>query len=292
MARVDLLTVGEAFEELVFGGLQRLPSLGEEVRSTRLTQTFGGGAVRTAVAASRLGINTRVVTSSSAGAVAFLKSERVSVRNLRQPNEADAVTVALSTREDRSLVTFSGTNDKLEPRILQALRSELARHVHFAFCPQDCKRWIPIARNLRDHGVGTSWDFGWNPPLLDDEEFHALAGKVDYVFMNGPEALLYSRRDTMEAAIAFWKTQAPNVVIKLGSKGSRWVSDTFDLAGRPRRVKAVDTTGAGDAFNGGFLCGRLREFSPEATLRLANFVGAMSTRLPGGIAGLPRQGLD
>ena len=112
-----------------------------------------------------------------------------------------------------------------------------------------------------------------------------------FVLANEQEALLYSGRQTVDAAARFWKDRARNTVIRLGARGSRWVSADFDLFGRPRRVKSVDTTGAADAFNGGFLCGRLRDFSPEATLRLANYVRAMATRLPGGIAGLPRQGL-
>jgi sugar/nucleoside kinase (ribokinase family) len=149
-----------------------------------------------------------------------------------------------------------------------------------------------VLRNLRDHGVTTSWDFGWNPPLVDDDDFYTLAGTPDYLFLNEREALLYSRRSTADEAVAFWKARAGNVIIKLGAKGSRWVSAEMDLFGRPRRVKAADTTGSGHAFNGGFLCARLRDFSPDASLRLANFVGAMATRLPGGIAGLPRQGLD
>ncbi len=292
MARVDLLTVGDAFEDLVFVGLPHLPAPGEEVKTSRFTQTFGGGAVRAAVAASRLGIVSRVVSALSPGAVAFLKSERVSVRNLREPNEPHAITAALSTRDNRSFVTFTGVNDVLEPRLLQAVRAELARHVHFVFVPQECARWLPVVRRMRDHGVATSWDFGWNPALLDDQDFFTLAGTLDYVFLHEREALLYSRRSTLDQAAAFWKERVGTAIIKMGPRGSRWISADLDLFGRPRRVKAVDTTGAGHAFNVGFLCARLRDFSPEASLRPANFVAAMATRLPGGIAGLPRQGLD
>ena len=56
------------------------------------------------------------------------------------------------------------------------------------------------------------------------------------------------------------------------------------------RVKTVDTTGAGDAFNGGFLVARLRGHSPKTALKLGNFVGAMSTRVAGGLDSLPRPG--
>ena len=53
-----LLCAGEAFEDLIFVGLDRLPELGEEVKTDRFTSTIGGGAVITAVKAARLGMQT------------------------------------------------------------------------------------------------------------------------------------------------------------------------------------------------------------------------------------------
>ena len=53
------------------------------------------------------------------------------------------------------------------------------------------------------------------------------------------------------------------------------------------RVRAVDTTGAGDAFNGGFLSAFLEGRSPRECLRLGNYVGARSTLAVGGLASLP-----
>ena len=53
MAIPKLLTAGEAFEDLVFVGLDRLPALGEEVRTDAFHATLGGGAVITAVGAAR-----------------------------------------------------------------------------------------------------------------------------------------------------------------------------------------------------------------------------------------------
>ena len=62
MTRIDLVTLGEAFEDLVFLGLSRLPSPGQEEKTSRFLRTIGGGAVITAVAAARLGTRCRVVS--------------------------------------------------------------------------------------------------------------------------------------------------------------------------------------------------------------------------------------
>jgi sugar/nucleoside kinase (ribokinase family) len=54
------------------------------------------------------------------------------------------------------------------------------------------------------------------------------------------------------------------------------------------RVGVVDTTGAGDAFNGGFLAALVRGRDLSDCLRLGVHVGSLSTRAAGGIDGLPR----
>ena len=63
---LDLVSVGEAFEDLVFHGLPRLPRPGDELRTRRFTRTMGVGTVITAVAAARLGARVRVVSVRSA----------------------------------------------------------------------------------------------------------------------------------------------------------------------------------------------------------------------------------
>jgi sugar/nucleoside kinase (ribokinase family) len=161
--------------------------------------------------------------------------------------------------------------------------------VHFAFYPSNCGRWRAAIAGLRQRGISTSWDFGWNDGLLEDPGFVRLLRALDYVFVNEQEALLYSQEMDMAAAIRYWQTHPRNVLIKLGDKGCEWIYQTCRLRARPPRVKVVDTTGAGDAFNGGFLYAVLRGMPRQECLRIANCVGALSTRMPGGIDGLPRR---
>ena len=239
------MTLGEVFEDLVFLDLPRLPRPGEEIKTDRFLQTPGGGALITAVSASRLGTRCRIVSAVSDAAVALLETEGIEVRNLRRKGEAHAISAALSTRKDRSFVTFNGINDRLEPRFARAVGQERARHIHFAFYPQDCRRWARALAAARRRGISTSWDFGWNEGLLKDAGFPALTGALDYLFLNEIEAPLYARRRSLERAIDYWRDHTRNAVIKLGPRGSRWVSASIDVSVPSRKARVVDTTGAG-----------------------------------------------
>jgi len=282
-----LLTAGEAFEDLVFLGLDRLPGPGEEVKTDAFHATIGGGAVITAIGAARLGVTTSIVSALSDAAVVRLRRERVRVTNLRRAREPHAITAALSTATDRTFVTFNGVNAQLEPRLLAALATTTATHVHLALGPRDLARWTRLVTTLRRRGVSVSWDFGWNESLAADDLLPALIDALDLVFLNELEAPLYGRAATLEGAYPRLRTPHSNVVVKLGDQGSRWLRAGGDVVMPAPVVDAVDTTGAGDAFNAGFLTAWLRRAAPATCLATGNSVGAASTRRPGGIDGLP-----
>ena len=288
MARIELLTVGESYEDLVFLSLDRLPRAGEEVKTSAFVRTLGGGALITATAAARLGLPTELVSGLGEDAATRTREEGVKVTNLRQNGEPPAVSCVLSTKANRSLVTFNGVNDHLEPRLLDAVSEVTTRHAHFSFYPRDCGHWADVVDRLRARGVTTSWDFGWNEGLLSDRGFGRLINGLDYVFVNEQEAPLYTRRLTLADAVAAWSSHPRNVILKLGAKGSHWVGGGNEFEVAAIRVKSVDTSGAGDAFNGGFLVALLRGHSPKTCLRLGNFIGGMATRAAGGVESLPR----
>jgi sugar/nucleoside kinase (ribokinase family) len=287
VALIDLLTVGESFEDLIFVGLPYMPKSGEELRTRSFAATIGGGALITATAASRLGLTTTIISALSAKAATALRADGVRVVDVRRDGELHAITVSLSTAQERSFVTFNGVNDALETRLPAAIAGQRARHVHLAFAPRQCRRWTRIVERLRADGVTTSWDFGWSPALRAATGFRALLRAADFIFVNEAEAGLYARTARMNGAIAFWRSSTRNTIIKLGPRGSRWISDTIDVAAPAPRVRVVDTTGAGDAFNGGFLFGWLGQRPKRDCLRLGNFVGARSTLRAGGVAALP-----
>lgn len=282
-----LLTAGEAFEDLVFVGLERLPAPGEEIKTDRFHATIGGGAVITAIGAARLGVATAIASGLSDAAVTRLRREKVRVHNLRRAGEPHAISAALSTGAERSFVTFNGVNTVLEPRLMTALARPHATHVHLALCPTDLARWTRLVKRLRKDGVTVSWDFGWNESLADRDELAALMDALDFVFLNELEAPLYARVDALDDAYPVLRARQAAVIVKLGALGSRWLRGEGDVVMPAPRVDAVDTTGAGDAFNAGFLAAWLRGGHPAHCLATGNAVGAASTRAAGGLDALP-----
>jgi sugar/nucleoside kinase (ribokinase family) len=232
-----------------------------------------------------------VVSALSTDAARRLKAEGIRVRNLRRPGEAHAVTVALSTRHDRAFATFDGVNRQLEARVFVALERRLPRagHVHIALGPRDVRAWVRLLNRLRARGVTTSWDFGWHEELPGQRGFESLLGALDWVFVNEREARLYTGATSLAHATRRWRARARNVVVKQGARGAFALSDGAIVRAAAPDVKVADTTGAGDAFNGGFLAALVRGQSVQACLRAGVRVGSLSTRAPGGVDALPRR---
>lgn len=281
--RTELVTAGEAFEDLIFYDLPRLPRAGEELKTSRFARAPGGGAIITAVTAARRGVRTGVISATSDLTRARLRAEGITLRDLRRDDEAPAITVAISTRGERSFITYNGVNDRLDARLLQEVPRVTAQHVHCAFYPTRCSRWIRVVHDLQARGRTVSWDFGWDPRLTDDAAFVRLLRVLDVVFVNEAEARLYSGARSLPAAMTWWRNTARVTVVKLGRRGATYLSEQAVLRAPAPRVKAIDTTGAGDAFNGGYLSALVRGADAGECLRAGNDAGARSTTKAGGV---------
>jgi sugar/nucleoside kinase (ribokinase family) len=278
-----LVCAGEAFEDLIFIGLERLPDLGEEVKTDRFHATVGGGAVITAMRAARLGMPTHLISALGDRAAARLRHARLRITNLKRPGEPHAITAALSTGHDRAFVTYNGVNAKLETRIAKMIAGVKASHVHFCFYPHDCRQWTRRVATLRDRGITTSWDFGWNEPLTNDRGLIELIDALDFVFINDAEARLYAGAASLAEAIPRWRERKAITILKLGAEGAAWLAPDRDRHVAAKKVKTIDTTGAGDSFNAGFLVAWLRGGTPQQCLHAGNQAGTASTRKAGGV---------
>jgi sugar/nucleoside kinase (ribokinase family) len=291
-----LICAGEFFFDLIFFGLRQLPRLGEELVTRNFAFALGGGAATTAVTAARLGRRSEIATVIGSSALDDFALTELGQRGVgvelvrREAHAIGGISVAVSVRNDRYFLTAPGANQFVEKYLLsRGVYTKLteAQHVHFALSPT---RWPPFSKlvgSLKKQRVSTSWDLGWHPEAARLAGFRRLYSQLDLVFLNEMEALRYSRERSVSAALKVLASPGQAVVVKLGRRGSIAMQDGIVYRSRSVEAKAVETTGAGDAFNGGFLDAWLENRDIEAALRAGNACGALSTRVPGGSAGAP-----
>jgi ribokinase len=292
--RVDLVVFGEFFLDLVFYQLPRAPRLGEEVKTQHFAEYPGGGLATTALVAAALGTSTAVVTRVGqdvrlnpawrrlvesgifAGACEF------------RPEYSTAITVCAAYDGDRMMITNDAINRNLHKLLgRETVRRQFrkARHLHLACAMFPLHRWISPIRKLRSQGLTISLDVGWNPEVLQSHQLPALLRECDFIFPNEIEAqAMTGEKSTARAArkLGQW-VRTP--IIKLGRSGCIAMHANQLLRVKSIPVRVVDATGAGDAFNGGFLHGYLSGWDMENCLRAGNVCGAMATTRPGGSAG-------
>jgi sugar/nucleoside kinase (ribokinase family) len=292
----SLIAVGEFFFDLIFYRLERLPRMGEEMFTPNFGFTLGGGAPNTGITAARLGRKVEIVTVLGDSplddfAVDSLARDGVGTRFIRRHSGSmGAITVSVSLPKDRFLLTYPGANVFLEKHIHQpATRKQLAAaaHVHFALSPPDWTPYARLVRSLKRKGVTTSWDLGWNPQAVRLPGFREVVGTLDIAFFNRAEALHYTNENTPERAIRKLAKEGQIIVVKLGASGALALGPDGMKRAPGMKVRCLDTTGAGDAFNGGFLHAWLDSANLSDCLRVGNVCGGLSTMEPGGNKGVP-----
>ncbi|MEK6399115.1 MAG: PfkB family carbohydrate kinase, partial [Terriglobus sp.] len=199
------------------------------------------------------------------------------------------VTVSVSTREDRSFFTFRGANVELDKRLLEDAdllrRASNARHVHLA---------LPLSASLAAHALPllraaratTSLDVGHHVGWLRDEANLDVLRSIDYTMPNEKEAGILSG-STAGYLAQCRSLGLQNALVKLGSQGAVMLRNGAEFRATSPDVPVVDTTGAGDVFDAGFIDALLDNKSPQEMLEEACICGALSTRAPGALRALP-----
>lgn len=286
-----LVVFGEFYFDLIFYRLPDLPRLGEEVKTRYYAELPGGGLATTALVAAHLGTSTAVVTrvgqdARLSPAWRKLTSTKINTEacefSRRYPT---ARTVCAAYGGDRMMITHDAVNEKLE-RLLQRVDSRRvlhsATHVHLACALWPIAPWLAAIRRLRRTGTTVSADFGWNQEMFKSAHLRRLLGELDFVFPNEVEALAITGAASVNGALSRLAKWVQHPVVKLGRKGSAAIQNGKRIRVKSIAVTPIDATGAGDAFNGGFLHGLLAEWPLEDCMLAGNICGALATTGAGG----------
>jgi sugar/nucleoside kinase (ribokinase family) len=132
-------------------------------------------------------------------------------------------------------------------------------------------------------------DVAWDDERLGSARILEALAAVDVFMPNAAEALACSRCATVEQAAARLASAGPVVVVKDGGAGSLAFSpgSGSEIRAAALPVDALDTTGAGDVFDAGFVYGSLAGWPMEQRLRFANLCASESVKLIGGSLAAP-----
>jgi ribokinase len=290
----NIAVVGEIYVDHIFTDFDHVPLPGEEVFADQYRREAGGGTVNTACALARLGHRCSIFGVFGRDEEAWLRSRLgsfgVHSEHVASSDLPNAITVSMSTTSDRSFLSYAGANQSLAsyvglPETIAALSE--AEHVHFAM-PLETELAGKLLPALRSAGCTLSIDPGWRKDWLLSSTSPNTLRMVDLFLPNESEAQLLTGCSEPEDALrAFVALGLEHTVIKLGSRGVTTLRGNRLFKAMPPDVQVIDTTGAGDAFDAGFIDAWLGGADIEEQLRRACICGSLSTRARGALSALP-----
>lgn len=288
-----ILVVGSANVDLVMA-TDRLPTPGETVFG-EFSRSLGGKGANQAVAAARAGGDVAMVaclgddefgTMLKRGLIA----ERVRTDGIVQVEGPSGVAAIMTAANGTNMIVVaSGANSKLEKTLV---KPELFTGVDYLLLQLE----IPLSTVIETiaRAKQASVKVILDPaPAAQLPRF--LLERVDWLTPNETEVrallgLAGSEFDGIEAACALREAGARNVIVKLGERGVVVLEGDRDPVVLPAvKVEAVDTTAAGDAFNGAFAVALAEGEVPAEAARIATVAAAIAVSRPGAQSSMARR---
>ena len=294
-----LLVVGSINLDLVASS-QRIPLPGETVSGKTFNTFPGGKGANQAVAAGKLGAPVSMIGRIGNDAFgtqlrASLEAANVDTKAVEvAPTSSGIALITTAADGQNAIVVVPGANGELSPRELEK-HLPLIREAGIILTQLE----IPLetieylAMIVRRENI---------PLVLDPAPARALPASllasVDWLTPNETETLTLLQRNAsdlqnehiQDAAQQLLKQGCRNVLLKLGERGCYVALATGERTLVPSyRVKAIDTTAAGDAFNGAFATALLRGTDPIASVKYAAAVAAISVTRHGAQPSMPTE---
>jgi ribokinase len=291
----DVITLGDINVDIVAAIPAYPPRGGDSVAEAASLHT-GGSAVNTAIALASLGVDVGFIgrvgqDALAAQALADLTDAGVDARLVQfDPTISTGVIfIAVTPDGERTMFGARGANSYMEPHLLDEAYFSGVRWFHFSGYtllaePQRLAalRALELARKA---GAQISLDVGLDPALRAQHEIQRLMPRIDVVFPNETELfLLTGGADSGQGSLHLLERGVGAVVAKYGANGSQVTLPGLQARLPAFSISPVDTTGAGDCFDAGFILGRLAGLDWDAAAILGNALGALSTQRHGGAA--------
>lgn len=307
--RYDIVVVGELNADLILSGDVQ-PIFGQvEKLIDDAALSVGSSSAIFACGAARLGLSVAFIGKIGEDEFGRFMLREMNERGIDTTGVVidkeikTGLSVILSQGSDRAILTYPGSIPLLRLQEVDQDILSQGRHLHLGgyFMLDRLRPEVPaLFRSAHLAGLTVSMDTNYDPiEKWDGGLSHAL-GEVDLFLPNEVEACAVAsaiasaiasakaRTSDIKQALEILARRVPTVAVKLGERGAIAKTGTEIALASPLPVNVVDTTGAGDSFDAGFIYGYLNEWDLERSLRLACICGSLSTRQAGGIAAQPK----
>jgi sugar/nucleoside kinase (ribokinase family) len=292
MTRFDVTIAGELNLDLILYGLPEQLAPERELLADRMMLTLGSSSAIVAhnlsALGSRVGFQSRI-GDDPLGAIALQRLQQggVDVSLVRRVPGATTtgLTVILHHPEWRNILTYAGTIAETRWEDLDFSYLADSHHFHFSsFYLQKAlrPRVGELFQFLKSKGLTISLDTNDDPDDKWEGGLSDVLRNVDVFLPNEREACKAAGTEDLEDAVGKLASIVPLVVVKVGGRGAVAQRGAERFSSPPKEVIPVDTVGAGDSFDAGFLHEYVRGSDVQKCLASGNRAGALSTTRPGG----------
>jgi len=264
----------------------RFPKQGETALGNLYTTVPGGKGANQAVAAARLGSDVKMIGAVGQDAfgielLAGLEEEGIQIQHVKQTDGASGIANILLSEGDNRIIVVPGANHSVTSEEIEALTEQLAAS---DLVMMQLEMPIPVIQRTLEichqHGV---------PTILNP----APASGFTAQFLPYCTYLTPNETEAEEIFGGDWETvlqDYPNrLVVTLGHKGAQFYDGEKQVIVEGFPTKAVDTTGAGDTFNGALAAALAEGLAFEEAVRFANAAASLSVEKFGAQGGMPER---
>jgi sugar/nucleoside kinase (ribokinase family) len=292
----DVVTVGDLNADLILAG-DVTPVFGQvEKVIDDATLAMGGSTSIFACGAARLGLRVAFVGKVGCDPIGDFLLDTLAARGVniagvcRDEHTKTGLTTVLSRGVDRAMLTYLGTLGTFAYADIDLSIVARARHLHMGsyYMLDALRSETPrLFAEAKAHGLTISLDTNYDPSERWAGGIDAVLAYVDIFLPNETELKAIARRATWQDALQQLRQSVPTVVLKRGADGAVAQRGEDFAEVRPTPVPVVDTTGAGDSFNAGFVYAHLAGWPLARSVAFAVACGSASTQAAGGIESQP-----
>jgi len=281
---IEMITVIGSLNMDIIIQMAHFPQQGETILGDQFQTSPGGKGANQAVAAARLG--SEVTMIGCVGNDGFgetlrtvLEQEHINTKSLVTASTPTGIANILVHDNDNRIIVVPGANYQLEPSHIEAVKDEITRSQMVILQLEIPKETIAYVLNLcKEARV---------PVLLNP----APAANFDMQWM---EDISYITPNEIECAQLFGDDfdhileKYPNkLIVTVGSDGARYFDGEYPIHVPGYMTKALDTTGAGDTFNGALAYALVEGQSLDEAVYFANIAASLTVEKLGAQSGMP-----